>query len=195
MSEEDTSDEVSWSIRTAEEIGQRALALFCVVGLASGAPAEVVRRCMAEDATEPFLTPKERAFVYADVRKERDEINFGWKAEALYMLLWAIGVVDELPGPDEQCDTAVFHDVMPPGIDISVAEFIASLKLREDTELREMEERLYDLNSLARCRSSDPDYRPSAGPVDGGIANERHYGMLWVCGYEGQAWDDITTDT
>lgn len=22
-----------------------------------------------------------------------------------------------------------------------------------------------------------------------------HYGILWVCGYEGQAWDDITTDT
>ena len=46
---------------------------------------------------------------------------------------------------------------------------------------------------LARMAHEDIDL-PTESYVPG-VVQERHYGLNWLIGYGGQAWDDIRTDT
>jgi len=109
------------------------------------------------------------------------------------VILWALGAVDELPPADEQCDTSVFREILPPYSATNVADFLASAQLRPEAELIAVADDMRALHWEAR----DAEIKGSSiqPRVDTEVIQERHHAINWIIGYDGADWDDVTTDT
>lgn len=190
MIEEDQVDVV----REPQDVARRALALFASFGAAAGADREDLRDWLAKNGLENELTPIEQRFLGNSSPSPQDKANRTWDAEKLIVLLWAMGRVSSLPGDDEQCDTSVFQDHLPPFSQESVADFIANTKLRPEAEIWAMADHCFEAHW--RARDAIINKRQPAIPVDIEIIQERHHAINWVTGYDGGVpWDEVTADT
>ena len=189
MDEEQIIDE----IRSADEVAYRALVLFCITGLAAGADRSEITAWLSEHSLWEKLAPSEVGFVDTPNPTRQQLINASWLSERLIMIAWALGKLDQLPAPDEQCDTSVFQDILPPFAAVNVQEFVASARLRSAAELVGMADEVMRLHWEAR--DARIKGRPTEPSVDLGIIQERHHAINWVIGYDALDWDEVTTDT
>jgi hypothetical protein len=122
--------------RSAAEVAARARALAALVLRANGEP-----------APDEEWTAEERALL--ERRSDQDVLDATWRGEALAMLLWALGVFDELPPWDEPVD----HLALARELDLQHA------RLREDEELAEALEsaRLWHWRARTTLLEDDPD--------------------------------------
>jgi hypothetical protein len=180
-------------IRSPLEAARRGLTLFSVVGLALGADRPEIIAWLKEHDLWKDLAPSEVGFIDTPVPSRQQLINASWLSERLVVVLWALGATEELPPPGEQCDTAVFQEILPPFASISVADFIASARLRPPSDLIAMADEVMALHWEAR--DARIKGRPTKPHVDLEIIQERHHAINWLIGYDGLDWDEITTDT
>ena len=180
-------------VRTPHEVAERALALFASVGLGFGIDRQSVIEWLADNGLNDALSPRERILIDAEAPTPKQLINASWQSECLIVLLWALDLIKSLPAANEQCDSRVFQAFLPPYTEISVADFIAAARLLPDSVLIAMADEILDLHWHAR--DAQIHSRAPARPVDIGIIQERHHAINWVIGYDGLAWDDVTTDT
>lgn len=180
-------------VRDCQEVAHRALALFGVVGIALGAPRDDIVGWLKDEALWDELSPTELAYVVTKENTEKDTINASWKSEALIVLLWTLRKVEKLPPPNEQCDTSIFQELIPPFADMSVAQFIAAAEYRSEKVLRDMAEELMRFHWQAR--DAQIHTKPPPSNVDIEIIQERHHAINWVIGYDALPWDEVTTNT
>jgi len=180
-------------VRTAKEVAIRSIALFAVIGLAFGAERPTVLDWLSENNLWSELAPSEAGFIDTPTPSQKQIVNSGWLSERLVVLLWALGAVKQLPPANEQCDTAVFQEILPPFAAVSVPQFISSAGLRSDEELIAMADAILDLHWEAR--DAKLKGREPLKPVDIEVIQERHHAINWVIGYDGSDWDEVTSDT
>lgn len=180
-------------VRTPQGVARRSLALFGVWGLTIGVPREQVLAWLDESGLHAELTPNERTFIANPRPAPKQLIDVGWHAERLIVLLWALGLVDNLPAADEKCDVRIFRDRLPPFTDESVEKFVQEARLRSDDQLSRESDRIYDLH----CEAVDARRhgRLSRERVDIHVIHQRHHAISWIMGYRGQDWDVVTPDT
>ncbi|WP_068688496.1 DUF4272 domain-containing protein [Culturomica massiliensis] len=188
-------------VRSRKEMLQRAAALFAVAVYSEVMLAEnpdrreaflYVNKMNEIYGIEAFLTPMEMAYIQDAESEERQRIQFAWRYECCAVLLWAAGVVEELPYPSEICDVPVIaglfwqhkgiDDLLSKGIPRTDAEILdaADLTLRYDWA----------------CVDARVHGKEAPGALDGGVVMERHYVFDWLTGVEGDtAWDDICPHT
>ena len=184
---------VNARFRTSEQIAARivGLAYTNLVAFNSVTPDWVMEEINKHDISDCF-TPGELEFL----RHPTDEAKMAetWRAESIWLLLWSLKIVDDLPFPDHMIDLNKVPLNEYPVTDLTTPdEFI-------DTHLeRRTEDELLDVNDFY--------YRCNWACVDAGLNHrlltrlnpevvyERHYASNWLVGYENQNWDDITTDT
>jgi hypothetical protein len=183
-------DEVA-RIRSVEEVAGRALALMLVAVKAEGLEDEIVQRVMTDFGIESFLSPDERTFIADPNPAQQDKINFIWRYEGLWVMLWALGYIEELPFPDQICD-------VPRSVTIiresgSHAAFLAGSKLRSVAAILDQCDLAYRLNWAV----TDARLRGESAPasLESGVVYERHYALNWLRNYLDQEWDDVRTDT
>ena len=132
-----------------------------------------------------LLTPMEQQ-VIAGTISEAGAINAVWKYEAVWALLWALGIVEELSLPSEICDCDLVMGTM--------RRFKGLDDFMEHTTLRPLEEILQALDLHyryhwaavnARVNGSDP-----AG-IDEEVVMERRAGLEWLC-CKGQENDNLS---
>lgn len=176
--------------RTVEEIAYRALALLTVAVKGEGLEQSTVERIVADYGLENYFTPKERAFIEQEFPLESDRVNFSWRYEAAWTLLWALGYVDDLGVPDSYCDVGRAVRFMK---ERTPEQFIADAKLRPLSEILDQADLIYRYNwAVVDARVNG---KPAPAGLDPGVTYERHYALNWLIGYMNQAWDDISTDT
>ena len=134
-----------------------------------------------------LLTPREQQ-VIAGTISEAGAINAVWKYEAVWALLWALGIVEELSLPSEICDCDLVMGTMRrfKGLD----DFMANTTLRpleEILQALDLHYRYHWAAVNARVNGSDP-----AG-IDEEVVMERRAGLEWLC-CKGQE-DDNLSDT
>jgi hypothetical protein len=132
-------------VRDCQEIARRSRALFGVVGIALGAPRSDIIDWLEDEALWDDLSPEELTYAMAQEPTEKESINASWRSEALIVLLWALRKVEKLPAPNEQCDTSIFQELLPPFADISVEQFVASAECRSEKVLQDMADELMAL--------------------------------------------------
>jgi len=187
VDEEPVPDEV----RSPDEVATRALALFSVIALAFGADRSEITGWLTGHDLWRELAPSEAGFVDTPTPSRQQVVHASWLCERLIVLLWALDAVDELPPPDEQCDTSVFQEILPPYSTTSVADFLASAQLRPEAELIAMAD---DMRALHReARDADIKGRPTQPRADTEVIQERHHAINWIIGHGGADWDDVTT--
>lgn len=179
--------------RTAEQVAQRLLALIVVVWRAN-ASEELAQQGISwatEHGIDTFLSPLEQRFVFHAQRPaQQDIVNFGWRAEAMMPLVWALGGMPALPPSHQRAD--IWKIPLVQQARQLPADFIAHASLRPASEVSDEESRLLDEHWHVR----DAQLRDQAIPagLDAGIVLERRYALSWMVGY-GTHWDEVQLDT
>lgn len=187
--------------KSRTEMIQRAAALFAVAVYSEVLLSETPDRNEALTyfnkmdeiyGIHQWITPAEAAYVSNEEPEESERIQFVWRYECCAVLLWAAGIVEELPYPSEICDVPVIAGLFwqHKGIDDLLSKGIP----RTDSEMLDAADLTlrYDWACVdARIHGKDA---PAA--LDGGIVMERHYTFNWITGAnEGATWDDIQPNT
>lgn len=176
--------------RSTEQVAQRAMALCIVAAKGEGVDQETIGRLVNEYKLASLFTPKEKAFIANPNPTQHDRIQFTWRYECYWVMLWALGFVDTLDRPDAICD--VRHAVsflQQNGHD----GFVKKSKLRSQSEILDAADLIYRYHwAVVDARIND---REPPATLDAGVVMERHYALNWLIGYMDQEWDDISTDT
>ena len=170
----------------ARTVGERALTLWTLV-LRSIAPAqrEVLVNAFAAEGSRDWLTEAELGFLLNDRPDHREIVAFGWQAERLAVLLWALGLA-ELPGHDVKCDPIAFATLLPPTSQAGFETFLAGLRLRGRDEIDAAAadiDRSYRAVQAAEADGLEPP--PGLGPE---ILDERVRAAAWLQGRRLADW-------
>jgi len=184
--EEDTT------LRSPEEVGIRILCLFCVSGYAFESSIDTFKTYLKEHNLWTHLTPGEESFLGSVTPNRKDVINFSWRCEALFLLMWAANLFETLGLPRCETDTSQIIAKMP-SADESPWPFIRSLRLRSTSEILDASDLIYRLHWATRNSNLKGEMAP--GGLITGIVQEWHHAINWITKYGEEEWDDVATDT
>jgi hypothetical protein len=167
-------------VRTKDELLARALALNVVISSAYGLDPATALAWLRKERLLDRLTDDEREYL-ADVSEglRVEEVYRKLQVEALWALLWALSLVDDLDF-SRGCGAGVIGIV--PDIDEGEdsRELRAVARVREEAELFEA----FDLASCLAWAIGDPELQVgfSPGDVEPYVVWERHRALAWVHG-------------
>ena len=176
--------------RITEQVATRAMALCIVAVKGEGLEQEIIDRLMEKYELASELTPKETAFINNPKPTQHDRIQFVWRYECYWVMLWALGYIDKLERPDKICDVnRAVSFLRENGRD----GFLKQAKLRPQGELLDAADVILRYHwAVVDARINN---RESPAGLDGGVVMERHHALNWLIGYMDQEWDDVSTDT
>lgn len=176
--------------RTIEQVATRAMALCIVAVKGEGLEQEVIDSLIKEHQLESAFTPKEQEFIKNPNTSEHDRVQFAWRYECYWVMLWALGFTDTLERPDTICDVSRAVSFLR---DNGRDGFLKKAKLRSQAEILDAADLIYRYHwAVVDARIND---REAPAGLDGGIVMERHHALNWLMGYMDQEWDDVSTDT
>ncbi|WP_298875792.1 DUF4272 domain-containing protein [uncultured Bradyrhizobium sp.] len=176
--------------RSQEEVALRALCVLFVAAKGEGLPEELAEGLLESYDLRPHLTPNELAFVRDQSPSEHDRIQFTWRHEAAWVLLWALGFVAELGKPSQICDVEFAAKTMA---ERTTSQFIEDSELRPIGDILDQADLIYRYHWAVRNARMKGQQVPAG--LDPGVTQERHYALNWLIRYDGEEWDDVTTHT
>jgi Domain of unknown function (DUF4272) len=135
-----------------------------------------------------YLTDKERVFMNTQSPSQQDIINFAWKNECVYILLWCLGDRDDLNRPTEICDVKSIANYLS---NLNHLDFVERSKLRSSSELLDELDFTYRLQWLSHHSRSNNISMPNQ--LNTGVIQERMYALNWLTRFYNAEWDDIDT--
>jgi len=176
--------------RTIEQVATRAMALCIVAVKGEGLEQEIVDQLVKEFGLASAFTPKEKEFIQNPKPTQHDRVQFAWRYECYWVMLWALGYIDNLERPDKICDVKLAVSILREN---GREGFLKKAKLRSQAEILDAADLIYRYHWAVRdARIND---RESPAGLDAGIVMERHHALNWLMGYMDQEWDDVSTDT
>ncbi len=169
--------------RPKEEVALRTLCLLFVAAKGEGLRQEVVEGVLESYELRPYLTPKELSFVLDNSPSQHDRIQFTWRHEAAWTLLWALGFVAQLGKPAQICDVEFAARTMT---ETTTSQFIEDSKLRPIADILDQADLIYRYHWAVRNARIKGQQIPAG--LDAGVTEERHYALNWLVGME-EAWD------
>lgn len=180
--------ETELAMRTNDEAVGRARALLLIAlradSVASGEPMSVELLRDKMPLADDYLSHDELAFLEHETPSQQDCAQLIWRYESLFLLEWALGLVDELPFPDAPCDSA------------STAATLISMRgpqLRSATEILDALDLHYRLHWHVRQKRLRK--QGEAEGVDADVLMERHRALNWLVRFQHAPWDEVDTPT
>ncbi len=186
--EDDFEEELK--TRTSTEVAERILGLLAVIGKVHQGNDPKFINWYTGYQIEKYLSSKEKAFLNSSNPEHKSTVNFSWRAEALTSLLWSIKLIESMPPLNQQFDVYSVQGIR--GIIENPKGLKSQIELRDDEELKEMEQNLY--HQHWRVRDAQLFGKEMPSELDPGIVYERRYGLSWLIGW-GDDWDEVPTDT
>lgn len=184
---EDSSEAL---VRKVDDVALRAMALLVVAVKAEGLEQHFVDILVENYQLASVFSPNEKKFIGNPNPSQHDKTQFVWRYEAAWVLLWALGYVEELKPPTEICDVPASVSFLQQR---NREQFIKDSKLRSITDILDQNDLIY------RYHWAVVDARVNGlkipAEIDASVVLERHYVLNWLIGYMEQDWDNITTDT
>ncbi|GAA5631322.1 hypothetical protein Acal02_01948 [Acinetobacter calcoaceticus] len=191
----DSSDEVIQ--RSVEHIAKRAIACLLIIQVACD-----LDRDQFDQETEDFIVDLLNKFEVADeltVKEknilnrsaaQQDIVNMVWKYEAYWVLLWALGIVDELKYPDEIADCDFAIEVVSRCR--SLQEFMQQVKLRDIEEILDEADLIYRYDWA--CVDARLKQQNAPSNLNASIVLERHGALNWLIQADAD-WDNPDVST
>ncbi len=183
--------------RSAEHIAKRAIACLLIIQVACD-----LDRDQFDQETEDFIVDLLNKFEVADeltVKEknilnrsaaQQDIVNMIWKYEAYWVLLWALGIVDELKYPDEIADCDFAIEVVSRCR--SLQEFMQQVKLRDIEDILDEADLIYRYDWA--CVDARLKQQNAPANLNASIVLERHGTLNWLI--QGDAdWDNPDVST
>jgi hypothetical protein len=176
--------------RTEEEVAKRMIAL-AIVAVKGETGDHVMGQALIEQfGATAFLSPAEARFMADPSPSDHDRIQFTWRYEGVWVLLWALGLIDDPGPPSDIADVPRLASILR---DLGTEGVLAQARLRPQAELLDAADLIYRQHWAVR--QAGLDGAPAPTGLDPSVVIERHYTLNWLIGYMGQAWDEISTDT
>jgi len=181
------------SIRDGAEIAQR-LVLLCVTNLVAfdnitGAKA---LEFLEENNILQYITPDEKTFLENPTPEKRSQES--WKCECIWVLAWALNLVDDLEFPDHLCDlNKIAEEDYPISNSNDPNNYInRNFTIRSKSEILDAADLYYRMDwAVVDARLNGL----SVEPLNPGVVYERHYALNWLINYMDQDWDEVSCDT
>lgn len=175
------------SMRSADEIASRVLAMHAVAAAAYGFDTRKAISWLSNEALTDFLTGRERSFLFQGIGQPN---QFQTQVEGMWALAWALGMVSELTFAKE-CDTGFV--TLLPNLKQSQTTAVFCSKMRPRPT-----ETIVSACDLAYClhwaiRQSELERKKPAGKVPPFVVVERRRALEWILSDKG--WDEISLDT
>lgn len=182
----------SAKFRTAQEVARRATVLAILAARAEpgGATREQAMGLLKNRGVEDDLTEGEREFLKIEEPTDEQRVQFTWRYEGVFVMLWALGHYTELGPPDHICDV---REIIGKIIRSAPEDFVGKAKLRDGSEILDEADLIYRYNWAATDARINGREQPAG--IHPGVIYERHYALNWLIGYGGQEWDGVSTDT
>jgi len=179
-------------LRSAEDATARAVALYAVIAVREGAPADTVRESLDERGLTGWLTDRERRFI-AQPADEGELAQISWRVEALAALAWALGLVQELPLEGaEGIPADVFASIDPDG---SRGHRDQDVQLRPVEQLADRLDLFYCAHWAAREHQLTGHFNPWPAQIVPGAIEERRHGLEWLFAERDLDWEDVDLST
>lgn len=130
------------------------------------------------------MTPAEQAYLDLGAPTQHQSVQLLWRYEAVYLLLWSLGLVDELPYPPQPCDA---------GECVRLLGELSKGRVRPAAEMLDALDLHYRLHW--RIREQRRKELPEIEGIDSGVVSERHHALNWLVRFQHAAWDDVDTPT
>jgi hypothetical protein len=183
--------------REAVAVMGRALAVLLVAvraeSLAEGGAQALTPDKLRHKLPAAFehLTPHEAHFVHTATPSDSQVVAMGWRYEALNVLLWALGLVDELSWPAQVCDVAHCVSLLV-NVNADPDALVQDSMLRPRADILDQ----LDLHMRLHWLLRDAELHGKPGPdVSRGVVMERHHALNWLIGFERAPWDKVSTAT
>ena len=183
--------------RSAERIAKRAIACLWVIQVACDLDSQKY-----DDETQQYvfdildqmqvideLTEKEKAILNRNV-SQQDVINMIWKYEAYWVLLWALGIVDELNYPTDivDCEFAIQAVTSVESFD----EFMKKVQLRNMEEILDQADLIYRYDWA--CVDARLKQQTAPAGLNPSVVLERHGALNWLIQRDSD-WDHPDVNT
>jgi hypothetical protein len=196
-------DESVVRLRSAADVARRVLVLSAVTLRADGGSRERVLKVIADFDLANAVTPEEHAFLHSDSHEVETAQKLLWRFESLWLLLWALGELDELSWPGAMCDVpTLILTTMLFEID---RDFVRNARLRSKPEILDaaqttwlMHEAIHDAAREQRPIPDNLDWSSGAKMVPVrlcpviGVVHERRHALNWLMSSHASDWDDIS---
>lgn len=127
-------------IRPVDEVAYRTLSLLTVALKGDGLEQSIVERIVRVHGLDLYLSPKESKFIANPNPSDFERTQFSWRYECAWVLLWALGYVEELGRPSQICDVARAVGFMK---ERTTAEFLSDSKERSVAEILDEADLVY----------------------------------------------------
>jgi hypothetical protein len=178
------------SLRSQEEVAYRSLAIMIVAVKGEGLEHGILESVIKNYGLEPHFSPKEKTFIEDPNPSQFDRVQFSWRYEAGWVLLWALGFIDKLGRPDRICDPALASKIVSQR---TTATFLADARLRPSKEIADGADLI--LRYHWAVRNAQINRQAPAAGLNPGVVQERHYAFNWLIGDGNLGWDDVNTGT
>ena len=137
-------EESEVELRNMDEVIDRALALTVVAVKGEGLEQGLVNQVCKDLGVEGKFSPAEETFVAKEEPEQQERVNFCWRYESLFVMLWALGHAQELGYPGNICDVAAMVEMIREAG--GAAGLKAGAKLRSKFEVLDEADRIYRLH-------------------------------------------------
>ncbi|RZO62438.1 MAG: DUF4272 domain-containing protein [Sandaracinaceae bacterium] len=181
--------EAELRFRTRDEIVDRAVALFVVASRGARDPADYVAEMEARYDATRLYTPVERAYMSGPAETAQGTA-LSWRFEALRVLLWALGYIDDLPKPIAPMDGVEIARVVRPR---TVEDLREGAQLRSHAAILDAADLIY--RYAWACVDARIQGRPAPAGLDTDVVIEWHHAINWLIALDDAEWDYVRTDT
>ena len=174
-----------------KKIAGRAVALFLLVSRAAK-ESEYASEKMVEYADDKDLfSYNEAELMEDDVMSDDDAFQNIWRMEALYVVLWALNLVEALPRPDAQRS---FDEIAALMKGKKVKALVEETSLRAQSEVLDAADLIYRYHWAIRNEAAHGREAPDG--LERSVVMERHHALNWLIKFDGEDdWDEIRTST
>ncbi len=188
------------------EVAKRVLVLWAVVLRAEGVDRDVCNAVLDTHEIWTSATASEVEFLRAENVEAQTARQFVWRLEALWILLWALGHLEEVPWPSGMCDVPRIANIIDPReMDrslVSNAELIPLASIVDQQELTmKIHWAIRDAFINQKGIPENLDWRSQERtPVEQcpvvGVVEQRHHALNWILNFMNPTnWDDVDTPT
>lgn len=193
-------------VRDAADVAKRTLVLWAVELRAEGVDQDECHEIISKMDLWHAVSPEEKAFLQ-DPNPDPDLCqSLVWRLEAMWVLMWALGHLDDLPWPTGMCDVPKLVKALNPHE--SDPLFIKNAKLLPTATLLDAQDLTMKIHWAIRdayikglCIPEDLDWRRDDGmPVPMcavvGVVEQRHHALNWILKFmDPENWDVVDTPT
>ncbi|MCC8377225.1 MAG: DUF4272 domain-containing protein [Rickettsia endosymbiont of Graphium doson] len=177
-------------LRTKEEICIRAMCLMVVAFKGEGLNKQKALEVAKELAITNDFSPEELAFLNNENPDPQDKINFLWRYESLWILLWVLGYVKELKRPEDICNVSEAVSIIK---ERKRDKFIEEAMLKPVSEILDIADLTFRYHWAVRNAWIKKEEPPAK--LDPSVIYERRYALEWLLNNHNEDWDNIDTPT